>query len=65
MKPKTAYLIAAAIIVATLCMGCTLSMGTNGKPAVGMDGAAIVDALRAWQASKSSKDSDVQIIWEK
>lgn len=65
MRLRTAYYLAAAIIAITLCMGCTAYMGDNGKPVVGMDGAAIVDALRAWQAGRSAKDSNVEIVLEK
>ncbi|MEI8044234.1 MAG: hypothetical protein WCL11_22680 [Verrucomicrobiota bacterium] len=63
-SPLSIVILAAACIAASLLVSCTVSLGLDGKPVVGVDSTSIVTAIKEWQASKA-KDSNVEIVWEK
>jgi hypothetical protein len=58
-------LIAVCITASFLSTSCTLSLGVDGKPVVGISPTALTEAYQLWQARSNSKDSTVQIIDEK
>lgn len=51
-----------AILTALACASCSMSLGPDGKPVVGVDPVALAAAINAWQQKHGSKDATVVIV---